>query len=158
MPRCLEKKLLLSGDVHTYACELVRFEQGFGMLKYVLDSEYTVGGIKLLPGDVTCALYWEDRPYTLYTWDLKRENGVVYYFNIADFVLLRPDEFTWRDLVVDILLDATGHARVLDEHELPPGLDSTISDYIHDAKEHILAHSWEIVEEAKLLITTNCHE
>ena len=56
---CIEKKILLSGDVHTYSCELLHYENGFGILRYIIDREYDVHGVKLSPGDETIALYWE---------------------------------------------------------------------------------------------------
>jgi hypothetical protein len=152
MPFCTEKKLLLSGGVQIYSCELVRYEPGFGMLKFIVDREYDIKGIKLLPGDVTCALYWEDRPYTLYVWNLKRHEGPLYYFNIADRISLRLEQFTWRDLVVDILIDPRGAAHVLDEGELPVDLDSNLAVYIQKAKELVLAHFREIIRETRELL------
>jgi len=152
MPHCLEKKLTLSGKIQTFFCELVHLEPGFGMLRYVIDREYDIKGIRLLPGDVTCALYWTNRPYTLYVWRLRRERGPLYYFNIADSVSLSPAEFIWRDLTIDILIDAQGTPHVLDEHELPPDLDDGPARYIRQATEHILAGYREISQEAVSLI------
>ena len=152
MPHCLEKKLTLSGEVQTFSCELVHLEPGFGMLRYVIDREYHINGIRLLPGDVTCALYWTDRPYTLYVWRLGRERRPLYYFNIADSVLLSPAEFAWRDLAVDILIDTQGTAHVLDEHELPEDLDKALARYIKHATEHVLGDYRNIVREADALI------
>jgi hypothetical protein len=156
MPLCLEKKLLLAGGARNYACELAYYERGFGILKYALDREYAINGIKLLPGDVTCALYWEGRPYTLYVWLPKRQGSALYYFNIADSISLRPEEFIWRDLVVDILVDRQGAAHVLDEHELPVDLDGRLADYIQKAKEHVLTRFRDIIKEARGVMAGRC--
>jgi hypothetical protein len=152
MSLCLEKKLTLAGKVHTFPCELVSFEPGFGILRYVVDREYLIGDTRLLPGDVTCAFYWQDRPYTLYTWRLLRDGSTLYYFNIADSVSLHPREFIWRDLVLDILIDAQGSAHVLDEDELPEDLDADVARYIQRAKDHILLHFRDIIREAEVLL------
>lgn len=151
MPTCLEHKHLLSGEVHTYACELVHFEPGFGILKYVIDREYPIAGHKLAPGDVTCALYWEDRPYTLYIWNLA-DGSVLHYFNIADRVSLSPAEFSWRDLVIDILVDASDAPLILDRDELPQDLDKDLLHSILGSQDHILAHWRTIIDEADTLI------
>jgi len=151
MPVCIEKKLTLSGAVHLFECELLRLENGLGVLKYVVDREYTVGSVTLRSGDVTYALYWIDRPYTLYLWR-KNESQFIYYFNIADNISLKHNEIAWRDLSVDILVDATGMVHVLDEHELPHGLPAGLLSYIQSAKAHILNHYRDIMREANLIL------
>ena len=106
MAPCLEKKLTLSGETETYPCELVSLRGGVGILRYVIDRDYDVAGFRLAPGDVTLAVYWEERPYTLYIWLRKKQAGRAYYFNVADSIVLGTDEFIWRDLAVDILVDS----------------------------------------------------
>ncbi len=151
MSICLEKKFTLSGAVQTYACDLVSLADGVGVLRYVIDREYDIKGVKLLPGDVTCALYWTDRPYTVYIWDLKREKSIVHYFNIADSVSLQPGEFIWRDLVIDIMIDGRGAAHVLDEHEIPADLSADLRHYIDETRTHILGNYPAIIREAAAL-------
>lgn len=151
MPLCTEIKMRLTGGTQTYACELVHFEPGFGILRYVIDREYVIHGRRLLPGDVTLALYWEDRPCTLYIW--KRAAGtVLHYFNIADRISLSPAEFAWRDLTIDILIDEQNNAHVLDAHELPPDLAPELASFIKSAQNHVLAGYREIIAEAGTLL------
>jgi hypothetical protein len=145
---CLEKKVTLAGEIKIYPCELVSLRDRVGVLRYIIDREYDITGFRLLPGDTTIAVYWEDRPYTLYVWLRKRQGDRAYYFNIADSVSLRPDEFIWRDLAVDILVDPAGTISVLDEHELPDDLPRDLLVYIMKAKEQVLAHIRDIIEEA----------
>jgi hypothetical protein len=165
MSLCTEKKTLLSGGVKLFSCELVHLRDGFGVLRYVIDHSYDINGVKLRPGDITLALYWTDRPYTLYIWYLNKGTEVAYYFNIADQITLQPQEFAWRDLVVDILidprsclppcqggiergLDMDSIVHVLDEHELPADLSPEFASYIQSTKDFILREYRTIIHEA----------
>jgi hypothetical protein len=151
MTPCLETKLTLSGETKTYHCELLHYESGFGMLRYIIDREYDVYGVKLAPGDETVALYWENRPYTLYIWRRQPAQYTVYYFNIADRISLTPQEFIWRDLVVDVLVDYAG-VHVLDEHELPADLDARLGLSIQKTRELLVKGHRSIISEANACI------
>lgn len=165
MPLCTEKKILLSGEVLTFSCELIHFAKDFGILKYVIDRSYDISGVHLRPGDITTALYWIDRPYTLYIWHVNQKKDTAYYFNIADQISLQPQEFSWRDLVVDVLihprpylppcqggvergLDTDSAVHVLDENELPADLNPELTNYIQSAKSLILRDYRNIIHEA----------
>jgi hypothetical protein len=150
--RCTETKILLSGTVHKYPCKLLHYETSFGILLYVIDREYHVGSLRLMPGDVTYGLYWTDRPYTLYLWKIKGSRNAAYYFNIADSIFLSAREFQWRDLTVDILIDTTGTIHILDEDELPADLTANLQVYILTAKTHVLTHYRDIIIEADTLV------
>lgn len=151
MASCREIKLTLSGKTHVYDCELVRYAGTSGILNYVIDRYYEFAGITLKPGDITRAFYWSDRPYTLYVWQLQ-ERGSIYYFNVADRISLTPEEFIWRDLAVDILIDADLHVQILDEHELPSDLPIELSHYIESAKKDILRRYKQIIAEVQPLL------
>jgi len=152
MSICIEKKLTLSGKVYLFECELLLLRNGLGVLKYVIDREHAIDGIKLQPGDITHALYWIDRPYTLYIWHLTGDRAV-HYFNIADRISLQPREFRWRDLAVDIVIDDGRHVRVLDEDELPDNLDPELSRYIQNAKATIMQVHASIIHEANVIVS-----
>jgi hypothetical protein len=154
MTACIEKKLTLSGSVQVFECELLRLDDGFGMLKHVIDREYAFSSVTLRPGDITYALYWSNRPYTMYIWNVSNKQ-CIYYFNIADSISLHPDEIIWRDLSIDILVDADSTVHVLDEHELPPGLPVGLVGYIQYAKAHILRHYQDIMLEANALLSAH---
>ena len=158
MQNCLEIKHTLSGGTQTYSCELLQYKPGFGVLRYVIDREYDIAGYKLLPGYITFGLYWEDRPYTLYVWDLSRISTRLHYFNIADSISLRPGEFVWRDLTVDILIDTRGGIRVLDEQELPHNLSQKLGLYIRRAVDLVAKQHQEIIREAAEQIKGNRRE
>jgi hypothetical protein len=150
--RCVETKTLLTGAIQQYLCELLYLENNFGILRYVIDKEYNMGSMRLRPGDVTIALYWTDRPYTLYIWQMNGIKNAAYYFNIADSISLLQDEFRWRDLTVDVLIDTAGTVHVLDENELPANLPARLQCYILAAKSHVLKCYRDIIIEANFLV------
>jgi predicted RNA-binding protein associated with RNAse of E/G family len=149
MTTCIEKKMLLSGELHEYACKMAHFTETFGVLQYVIDRKYLVNGIALQPGEITNAFYWTDRPYTLYVWRIEQPEQELYYFNIADRVSLTRTAFIWRDLVVDILFDANDTTHVLDEEDLPSDISPSLRDYIDRAKNHLLSHHNDIIAEVR---------
>ncbi len=149
---CREIKHMLTGPARTYACEQLLYEPGFGMLRYVVEREYDIRGRRLHPGDVTHGLYWENRPYTLYVWDLGERGGRLYYFNVADRVVLRSGEFVWRDLAIDVVISAEGSCEILDEHELPADLDAGLRSYIDQAVALIRKQHRDIIKNADELI------
>lgn len=150
--RCVETKTPLTGAAQQYICERLYLEDTFGILRYIIDKEYNVGGVRLIPGDVTIALYWTDRPYTLYIWQMSGIKDAAYYFNIADSIYLLPEEFSWRDLTVDILIDMAGTVHILDENQLPAHLPDGLQSYILAAKSHVLKCYRDIIAEAMFLV------
>jgi uncharacterized protein DUF402 len=153
MSTCIEQKVLLSGECHEYLCDLALLTDTFGILRYIIDREYHVGGTTLHPGEVTLAFYWIDRPYTLYMWRHNKPGQELFYFNIADRVSLAQTRFAWRDLVVDILVDEHENIHILDENDLPSNLNTKLRDYIERAKNHVLTHYRNIIVEVKHCIT-----
>jgi hypothetical protein len=157
MPPCTETKILLSGEIHTYSCELIYYSTDFGILKYIIPRYYDLNGVKLTPGDITYSLYWPSRPYTLYIWQLNDGKDLAYYFNIADKISLQPTEFVWRDLVVDILIDLKKNIHIIDEDELPPDLSPELSRYIESTKALIIRELNNILRESRTLLCKLSH-
>ncbi len=62
------------------------------------------------------------------------------------------DEFRWRDLAVDILIDSAGIVHILDEDELPADLPAELQNYIFAATTHVLTGYRDIIVEAKSLL------
>jgi len=152
MTVCIERKRYLSGGEATFACELVALEPDFGILKYVLDREWQVHGLALRPGHVTYAFYWTERPYNLYWWVDERGQTLGHYFNLADSVVLSRDEFSWRDLVVDVLVLPDGQVHVIDEDQVPGELDGNLGTYIQTARQQVLHDHRGIIGEAAALL------
>ncbi len=166
MSVCIERKRYLSGGEATFECELVALEPGFGILKYVLDREFLVlparasgqvHGLALRPGHVTHAFYWTDRPYNLYWWVDERGQTLGHYFNLADSVVLSRDEFSWRDLIVDVLVLPDGQALVIDEDQVPAGLDQRLQALIQTSKCIVLRDYPAIADEATTLLARYTH-
>jgi len=151
MSICIEKKVALSGNTYSFECELLFLNNKLGILKYVIDRSYDIQTVKLRPNDITYALYWTDRPYTLYVWHFL-DSKTAYYFNIADSISLQPTAFVWRDLAIDILVDAEGQVHILDEDELPADLSCELSASIRTAKAFILQNYSELIKEANSLL------
>ena len=152
MKFCKEKKRFLSGMEVTYNCELVTLCDQFGILKYVVDRPYQVGSLTLEPDTVSYGFYWPDRPYILYKWFNGNGHAVGDYFSLADSVVLSAQEFSWRDLAVDILALPTGQIEVLDEDEIPESLDEELRTSIESGKQMVLRkYRAVVVETSKML-------
>jgi predicted RNA-binding protein associated with RNAse of E/G family len=148
MRSCIEKKQLLSGAESTYKCELVALHNDFGILKYLLDRQQQVGNLVLQPGTVSYGFYWPGKPYVLYKWLNEDGNVMGDYLNVADSVILSVQEFSWRDLIVDVLILPTKQAEILDEDEVPESLDQELKGYIESVKQFLLQNYRGIISEA----------
>lgn len=149
---CKERKRFLSETEITYDCELVALCDGLGILKYSIDQQWQVGSLILRPGSVTYGFYWPDRSYVLYKWLNKNRDALGDYFNIADSVMLSVQEFSWRDLVVDILVLPTSHIEILDEDEIPEYLDAEMRVYIESAKRMLLRDYPSVIAETNTIL------
>jgi predicted RNA-binding protein associated with RNAse of E/G family len=149
MAFCRERKRLLSGGEVTYNCELITLQDGFGILRYKINSRYQVGSVTLLPGMISYGFYWTKRPYTLYVWLTRDGDKVGYYFNLADDIKLCAHEFGWRDLCLDILVLPSGKVETLDEDQLPANLEQNLRHYIESARQLVLRNCRAIIEEAE---------
>lgn len=172
--KCIERKIRLSGEEVSYECELLALEEGYGVVRYVIERDRSVDGLLLPAGTVTLGLYFADRPYNLYYWIAPREaasaggaeapagaadrggaaddpwaRDIAYYFNIAEPLDLTRETIAYRDLVVDVLVLPDGTARVLDEEELPGNLDQELRGRIAAARDRILANRVRIIAEAR---------
>ncbi len=152
MAMCIERKRYLSGDEVRFACQLVALEPDLGILKYVLDRTWQVQSLTLRPGHVTYGFYWPDRPYNLYWWMDERGETLGHYFNLCDSVHLSPHEFTWRDLVIDVLVLPGGDVILIDEDELPQELTPELRAAITAARRTLLQTWPAVVREAAALL------
>ena len=136
----------------TYHCELVALCGQFGILEYWVDRQQQVGSLTLRPGTVSYGFYWPDRPYVLYKWFDENGDVVGDYFSLADSVRLSAQEFSWRDLVVDILVLPTGQIEVLDEDEMPECLDAQLRTYIESGKQTLLSNHFAAMVETTAML------
>jgi hypothetical protein len=152
MRKCRERKRYLSGAEVAFECELVALEGRCGTLRYVIDRPWQVAGLTLEPGIVTYAFYWTDRPYNLYWWRTENGGTVGFYFNLADSVSLSAAEFVWRDLIVDVLVLPDGRVRVIDEDEVPEGLEDGLRIIIEAGKNEVLQNYQDTIQEVKAML------
>ena len=149
---CRELKRYLSGKSAVFDCELIHLGKDVGILRYILDRPAHVGPVTLQPGDVTYAFYWLHRPYNLFWWRRTDGSTIAHYFNLADRTELSAEQFSWRDLVVDILVTPDGGVHVLDEEELPGGIEDALRLYIRKAKGQVMRKHASVAAEAALLL------
>jgi len=74
------------------------------------------------------------------------------YFSLADSVVLSAQEFSWRDLIVDILVLPTGHVEILDEDEISEFLDERLMAYIESGKQMLLRNYRAVVVETTTIL------
>jgi len=152
MSECIEKKKKLTGQTQIFPCELIRLKQDYGLLKYIIPRSYRVAEVFLPVDSITYAFYWPDRPYTLYRW--YRSSGALLgnYFNIADQVRLTPAVFSWRDLIIDVLITPQGNLTVLDQDELVAPLEPQLKRYINNAKSLIINNYKDILNKTDKIL------
>ena len=149
---CIEMKQTLSGAMQQFTCELVALEDTYGILRYHIAKRAAAGEIVLLPGTVTYAVYWIERPYNVYWWRNPQGKTLAFYCNIADSTRLSADEFHWRDLTLDVLILPGGEITILDQEQLPADLPGSLRNYIDCAKQHVVQNARRITEEVQELV------
>ena len=153
MKSCNERKKYLLGDEIVYLCELIALRDEFGILKYLVDRQHKVGSLIIPPDTISYAFYWTDRPYVLYSWFNSDGQVIGYYFNIADSIALSPHEFSWRDLIVDILILPARQIEILDEDEIPVSLDPEMIKHIESVKQLLLQTNQTIIAETSEILS-----
>jgi predicted RNA-binding protein associated with RNAse of E/G family len=144
-----ERKTRLDGSVAEFACEALVLEPDRrAVLRYVSDREWRIADADMVvrPGTVTVAHYWVDRPYNVYHW-LQDGRTLAYYCNVATDTVVSPALVSYTDLVVDVLLRASGAATVLDEDELPDDLAPRYRLAIAKALEALIANPRGVIRE-----------
>lgn len=152
MLSCIENKKIYEGIEINYKCELLFLSDGFGVLRYKLADTCRIGNLLLPEGTITYAFYWENRPYVLYKWYDEGGETLANYFNVADSVKLEKDIFLWRDLIVDVLVFPSGELKILDENEIPLGMDSNLKEYIKNTKSNLLDKFEITIEETDMIV------
>jgi hypothetical protein len=170
--KCIERKIRLSGDEVLFECDLLAIEEGYAILRYVLDEGRWVDGLYLPAETTTLALYFAERNYNLYYWitpadtapvELADRRGqgsesesaageIAAYFNIVEPLALSREEIAYRDLVVDVLVYPDLSARVLDEDELPATIEPELHETITKTRVDLLKNRRSILHEARGLL------
>jgi predicted RNA-binding protein associated with RNAse of E/G family len=144
-----ERKTRLDGSVVDYACEALVVEAGRrAVVRYVTERDRTLEGTDLVlrKGTVTVGHFWTDRPYNVYHW-VADGRTVALYVSIATDTTIEPAVIAYRDLVVDVLIRASGAIEILDEEELPPSIESRYRLAIAKALETCVTEAKRLVAE-----------
>jgi predicted RNA-binding protein associated with RNAse of E/G family len=147
--RMTERKIRLDGTTEDFLCERLLMEPGKrAVLRYELDRDWHVGGMIVVPkGSVTIAHYWTDRPYNVYHWVSRDRRTIAYYCNVVASTLIAERLVSYEDLVVDVLIETSGAATVLDEEDLPPDLPSPRRAMVNRALEDLTSNGRRIAAE-----------
>lgn len=151
MEQITEIKTTLSGRVDRFVCDVVERSLEHAVLVYRLPRNRDVHGVWLPAGTITVAYFWMRKPFNLYHWINQAGVTLAHYFNIGDITRFETATLEWHDLAVDILATPDGRIEVLDEDELPPGLDHERRRYIETARD-------EVLRDLATLIRTSEHE
>ncbi|NLY80549.1 MAG: DUF402 domain-containing protein [Lysinibacillus sp.] len=98
-------------------------------------------------GSYTIAYYWKDRPYNLYFWRDKEGNYIASYFNIVKNTKFEENIVSFEDLIIDVLALPNGEHFILDEDELPEGLESFENGSVKLALETLLKSINDILSQ-----------
>jgi hypothetical protein len=138
LPEILEIKESLAGARKQFRCRLLERTAGSAVVLFVSRVVYTVADLALPPGTITFGHFWTDRPYNVYHWLTPGGATLAHYFNLADGTALDGETLRWRDLTVDLLVRPDRAVEILDEDELPPGLDPTTRALVEAARRRAL--------------------
>lgn len=150
--RVIERKIRLDGSTEDFRCERLLLEPGKrAVLRYELDRDRSIADVLIVPrGSLTIGHYWADRPYNVYHW-VRPGPGpprtIAYYCNVVASTTIAMDLVSYEDLVVDVLIEPSGAATVLDEEELPTDLPSARRLIINRALETLAGQSRRIAAE-----------
>ncbi len=148
MRKVLERKVFISGKEEIFHCQLLHLEGNFGLVKYVTEKEMLVDEILLPVGTNSLGFFWKEMPFVLYRWFSPQRKLLGDYFSIGCGIELSPKEFRWMDLVVDILVLPDRSVKILDENEIPDGIDKRMRKEIEDGKIFVLGQWEKILEKA----------
>jgi len=122
------------------------------VLRYTWTEDRRLSGTDLVvpKGGVTISHYWIDRAYNLYHFLSAPQDGrrtLAYYCNVVGATTITDDLVSYDDLVVDVLIDPSGSALVLDEEELPSDLPSPQRVIINKALEELTGNTRRLAVE-----------
>lgn len=148
----VERKNRLDGTVEDFLCDRLLIEPGKrAALRYTWTAERHIMGTDLVvpKGGFTISHYWTDRAYNVYHFlsAPPAPHTLGYYCNVVAATTIREDLVSYDDLVVDVLIDPSGGALVLDEEDLPADLAPSYRAVINKALEELTGNSRRLAVE-----------
>lgn len=148
----VERKIRLDGSHVDFECErLLLDHEKRAVLRYVLDRDWRIAGTLVVPrGSATIAHYWTDRHYNVYHWVRAADGATIaYYCNVVAATTIADDLVAYEDLVVDVLLETSGAALVLDEDDLPDDLPSPKRAIVNRTLEELTGQTRRVIAEVE---------
>ena len=145
-----ERKNRLDGTREDFMCDRLLIEPGKrAVLRYRVTRELRVSTTDLVipAGGFTISHYWTDRSYNVYHFFSPEGRTAAYYCNVVAATTIAADLVTYDDLVVDVLIDPSGSALVLDEDDLPTDLAPAYRAVINKALEELTTNGRRIAAE-----------
>ena len=149
--QCFEVKKYYDGSERKFPCQLLILENGFGIIKYVMENDFQLEHILLPKGTISLGFFWENRNYNVYQW-YSGIKPIARYFNISDFPHLTKEKFIWTDWIIDILVDGNNEIKILDEDELASIKNNRILTTIERTKKEILQNLDKIITEIDSIV------
>jgi len=141
------KEKLLCGSRLQFECELLERDKRQAVVLYRLPKAGDLHGVHLPEGALSVGYFWQDRAYNVYHFVAAGGETLALYINISDSTRIDETRLYWRDLVLDILIRPDGECQVLDEEEIPAGIDITLLRYIQVNKAQLLAAPQNLLQE-----------
>ncbi len=113
-----EIKRHLDGRVERHSLRLVLRRPHLVVAFYEFARGFHRDGFIFPRGSYTYGFFWKRRPYVMYRMLDPQGQLVADRFDVVEDVYLGEREVSYRDLLLDIWIDASGHVQVADEDEV----------------------------------------
>ena len=116
--RVVEVKRHLDGRVERFDCRLVLRRPQMAVLRFDHPARLRAGGFVLPAGGRTFGFFWRRRPYVYYRIEGPDGRLILHRFDVVEEVRLADAEVSYTDLLLDVLVDPSGVARVEDDDDV----------------------------------------
>ncbi|OGO51121.1 MAG: hypothetical protein A2148_07150 [Chloroflexi bacterium RBG_16_68_14] len=113
-----EIKRHLDGRVERFGCRLVARWPHLVVLCFGHAQKRRAGEVLLPRGSRSYGFFWRRRPYLLYRMVEPDGRVIAHRFDVVERVRLGGGEVSYRDLLLDVWVDAGGRVWVEDEEEV----------------------------------------
>jgi predicted RNA-binding protein associated with RNAse of E/G family len=111
-------KIRVDGRVERFRCELTAMDERGVIVAWRPGDAVTVGDWTMPAGGVSYGFFWHDRRHNLYRFTHPDGSVIWRRMDLTGLPRIGAREVTWHDLVVDVVVPATGEAFLEDQDEL----------------------------------------
>lgn len=152
--KVVEHKERLDGTSTDYENRCLRWNTDELVVLYIPQTALHFPYLEIPAGSVSFGYFWLSRPYNAYVWVSADCKLLGAYCNVATATRFLPGVVTWRDLIVDVLLQTGKPPRVLDLDEIPAdidtktrtALDKGLDQLLHDTPTLLTYFSTQLAE------------